>query len=129
MMGEMAWPPPRGNRPSSQSSPSPSHGGRAEPGLPGALKPARISGSRKQSTAKSLLPGIRHQPPPLQKGPSGGRRCCCSTALRGPRSRLLPDTAGNGWATWPSATDPKSRHHHGGEGPLMSGAASLGLAP
>lgn len=71
----------------------------------------RISGGREQSTAKSLLPGIRHQPPPLQKGLSGGRRCCCSTA------------AGNGRAMRPSAADPTSGHRRGGEGPLAGSAA------
>lgn len=89
----------------------------------------RISGDREQSAAKSLLPGIRHQPPSLQKGPSGGSRCCCSTTLQGPKSQLLPGTTGNGWATQLSAADLKSGHHHGGEGPLMDSTAWLGLAP
>ena len=89
----------------------------------------RISNGCEQSAAKSLLPGIRHQPPPLQKGRSRGRCRCCSTTLRGPRSRLLPGATGNGWATQPSAADPKTGHHHSGEGPLMGSAARLGLAP
>lgn len=42
---------------------------------------------------------------------------------------LLPGTTGNDWVMWLSTTDLKSGHHHGGEGPLMGGAARLGLAP
>lgn len=99
VMGEMAWPPPRGNCPYLWSSPSHFRGRERSWGCWVCRSQPRINSGCEQSAAKSLLPGIQHQPPALQKGPSGGRSCCCSMTLRGPRSRLLPSTTGNGWAT------------------------------
>lgn len=89
MMQEAAWPPPRESRPSRQSSRSSPHRKQSWDHWVRRSQ-RRISSGHKQSAAKSLLPGIRHQPPPLQKGPSRGRRCCCSTTSRGPRSQFLP---------------------------------------
>lgn len=98
--GKMARPPPRGNCPSLQSSPSHFRGGAQSRGCWVCRSQPRINSGCEQSAAKSLLPGIQHQPPASQKGPSGGRSRCCSMTLRGPRSRLLPSTIGNGWAMW-----------------------------
>lgn len=122
----MVWPPSRADWTPQRAVPAPCTEG-AWLGQQGVSQPAVDQQWLQQSAAKSLLPGIQHQPPPLQKGPSRGRCCCCSMTLWGPGSFLAPLEMA-GWHGW--VANPKSRHHHHhGEQCTKDGTDWSGLPP